>query len=79
MAIGLFVLIIAKSSFPMFNPSSASERLINTTGNIGPQDSSFMWTNRTLDLMAQAFVIFTAAAGSLAILRIAEKKDNVND
>lgn len=79
MTIGLFVLIIAQSPFPTFNPSFASERLINTAGNLGPQDSSFMWTNRTLDLMTQAFVIFAAAAGSLAVLRADERKENVND
>lgn len=77
--IGFFVLIIAQSPFPTFSPSSASGRFINVTENIGPKDSSFMWTYRTLDLMAQAFVIFTAAVGCLALLRITEKKDNTND
>ena len=78
--IGFFVLIIAQSPFPTFSPSSStSERFINVTENIGPKDSSFMWTYRTLDLMAQAFVIFTAAVGCLALLRITEKKDNPND
>ena len=77
--VGLFLIIIAHSPFSTFNPSFASNRLINTTGNIGPQDSSFMWTNRTLDLMVQAFVVFAAAAGCLAVLRIDEKKEDVND
>lgn len=77
--IGFFGLIIAQSPFPTFSSSSTSERFTNVTENIGPKDSSFMWTYRTLDLMAQAFVIFTAAVGCLALLRITEKKDNTND
>ena len=77
--VAFFGLIIAQSPFPKFSPSSRSERFINVTENIGSEDSSFMWTNRTLDLMAQAFVIFAAAVGCLALLRITEKKDNTND
>lgn len=79
LTIALFALIIAQSPFPAFKFASSSDRFINVTQDIGPKDSVFMWTDRTLDLVAQAFVIFAAAAGSLAILRTASKEDDEND
>lgn len=75
----LFALIIVQSPFPVFKFASSSDRFINVTQDIGPRDSVFMWTDRTLDLVAQAFVIFAAAAGSLAILRTTHKKEDAND
>jgi len=77
--IALFALIIIQTPFPTFKFASSSNRFINVTQDIGPSDSSFMWTNRTLDLVAQAFVIFAAAAGSLAILRTTSKEEETND
>jgi len=77
--IGLFALILSQSAFPIFKfAASSSDRFINVTQNVGKQDSDFMWTSRTLDLAAQAFVIFAAAAGCLAILRV-EKKEHESD
>ena len=76
--IGLFALILSQSAFPIFKFASSSDRFINVTQNVGKQDSDFMWTSRTLDLAAQAFVIFAAAAGCLAILRV-EKKEHESD
>ena len=75
----LLGLIIAQSPFPVFKYSPASNRLIDVTQEVGPADSSFMWTNRTLDLSAQAFVIFAAAVGALAMLRIEDKEDDKSD
>jgi hypothetical protein len=76
MTVVLFILIMAQSPFPIFSPLSLGSHFINATGSVGPEDSSFMWTSRTLDLVTQAFVIFAAAAGCLALLRITEKKDD---
>lgn len=76
--IGFFALIILQSPFPVFNGSS-SDHFIGTNQNIGVQDSEFMWTSRTVDIAAQAFVIFAAAAGCLALLRIEGKEDESND
>jgi hypothetical protein len=75
----LLGLIVAQTPFPVFRYASASNRFIDVTQEVGPTDSSFMWTNRTLDLSAQAFVIFAAAVGSLAMLRIEEKEDDKSD
>jgi hypothetical protein len=70
--LGMF---IAQNSFPAFLYAPSDEqRLVNVTQPIGPAESDFMWKNRSTDLIAQAFVLFVAAAGCLAILRIDENK-----
>ena len=79
LTIALFALIALQSPFPVFKFASSSDRFINVTQDIGPKDSVFMWTYRTLDLVAQAFVIFAAAAGSLALLRTTHKEEDAND
>ena len=79
LTLALFALIVLQSPFPVFKFASSSDRLINVTQDIGPKDSFFMWTYRTLDLVAQAFVIFAAAAGCLAILRTTSKEEDEND
>lgn len=76
--VGLFALLLVRSPFPVFSPLSSGDRFINATGSVGPQDSSFMWTNLSLDLLAQAFVVFAAAAGCLALLRTAEKDGEID-
>lgn len=79
LAVVFFCMILAQTPFPVFKYASASDRFINVTQNVGPADSVFMWNSRTLDLMAQAFVIFAAAAGCLALLRTSDKEDNAGD
>ncbi len=70
LAIGLSVSIATNFAFPTFRYASPSDHLIDVNEDIGQQDSEFMWTNRTLDLMAQAIVIFSAAAACLVMLRV---------
>jgi len=41
----------------------------STAANIGQQASSFLWTYRVLDVLAQAFLVFIAAACCIAMLR----------
>lgn len=65
---------IVQNSFPTFLYASSHERLANVTQPIGEAESNFMWTSRYTDLIAQAFVLFAAAAGCLAILRIEENE-----
>jgi hypothetical protein len=79
LAIGLSVSLVIQFPFPTFKYASPSNRFINVTEDVGPQDSQFMWSNRTLDLMAQAIVIFAAAAGCLAMLRVTQRENNTND
>ena len=79
LAIGLSVSLVIQFAFPTFKYASPSKRFINVTEDVGPQDSQFMWSNCTLDLMAQAIVIFAAATGCLAMLRVTQKENNAND
>jgi hypothetical protein len=65
---------IAQNSFPAFSYASSDERLEGVTQPIGTVESNFMWHYRSTDLIVQAFVLFAAAAGCLAILRMEENK-----
>jgi hypothetical protein len=76
MAIAFLTLIIIQHNFPAFEYATTSNHYVNITQDIGQENSRFMWTNRNVDLIAQAFVIFAAAAASLAMLRIEEKKEH---
>ncbi len=68
------VLIAGQTPFPAFNYATQTSQYLNATSNIGPEDSQFMWTNYDLTLIAQAFVLFAAAAAALALLRADEKE-----
>jgi hypothetical protein len=70
MVLGVF---IVQNSFPAFLYASP-RRLASVTQPIGEAESNFMWSYRNTDLIAQAFVLFAAAAGCLAILRIEENE-----
>lgn len=74
LAIGVSALTIAQSPFPLFGSAPGTDRLISVNSDVGPNDSRFLWNNLTLDLLAQAFLIFAAAAGCLALLRTDEKE-----
>ena len=74
-----FVFVTNQSPFPAFKHASQTSHYVNTTSNIGPEDSQFMWTNYDLTLIAQAFVLFAAAAAALALLRANDKEDSEHD
>lgn len=57
-------LLVINHEFPIL--SSAETVEIETT--------DFLWTYRLIDMMAQAFVLFAAAACCVAVLRNEEKK-----
>jgi hypothetical protein len=75
LAIGVIVLTISQTPFPMFSSAPGPDRLVNASANVGLNDSRFLWNNLPLDLLAQAFLIFAAAAGCLALLRGDEEKE----
>jgi len=72
-----FFTVVASNPFPTSQLASQSNvHPFVSTGsgsNIGKEDSQFMWTNLGTALAGSALVIFAAAAGCLAILRIEEK------
>ncbi len=76
LAVAVFVVVASQSPFPAFHYATQSDHYINVNANVGPADSQFMWTNYDLTLVAQAFVLFGAAAASLAMLRTDDKEDS---
>jgi hypothetical protein len=73
-AIAFLAIIVAQDTFPVFKYVVLPGNYINVTQNVGPESSNFMWTYRSIDLIAQAFALFAAAAGCLAMLRTEEKE-----
>jgi hypothetical protein len=63
-AVLIFSMLVVRSEFPAFDHVEPVE--IETT--------EFLWTYRLIDMIAQAFVLFAAAACCVAMLRIKEKK-----
>ncbi len=74
--ITIFIFVAMQTPFPAFKYASQTSHYLNTTSNIGPEDSRFMWTNYDLTLIAQAFVLFAAAAAALALLRTDFKEES---
>ena len=71
----VFSMLIVRYGFPVFEYASPSaERIKIETTAIGPEVSRFLWTYRLIDLIAQAFVLFAAAACCVAVLRAEKKK-----
>ena len=70
-----FSMLILEYTFPVFKYAShPTEPVGNETAIIGPEVSRFLWNYRVVDLIAQAFVLFAAAACCVALLRTKEKK-----
>lgn len=74
-ALAVFLVFIAQTAFPAFRYAAPSRTLIDVSKPIGPEVSAFMWEYRSIDLLAQVFVLFGAAAGCLAMLRAGGKKE----
>ncbi len=68
-AIAAMVAFVLQSPFGSFSYSASNDRFIGIGQNIEEGDSSFMWSYRSTDFMAQAFAIFAAAVACLAMLR----------
>ncbi len=69
LAIALFVMVPFQQEFPVFNPSNQTSSFVSVNGEVGAEDSRFMWNNDGLALIAQAFVLFAAAAATLGLLK----------
>ena len=62
----IFSMLAVSYEFPMLDSAETVE--MKTT--------EFLWTYRLIDLIAQAFVLFAAAACCVAVLRAEEKNDS---
>jgi len=60
---------ISENRFPAFAYTEHIWSPVRVSESVGPDTASFMWSYRSIDLIAQAFVLFGAAVGCLAILR----------
>ncbi|MFQ6064614.1 MAG: hypothetical protein ACE5L6_03980 [Candidatus Bathyarchaeia archaeon] len=71
----VFSILVVTHEFPAFQYATSTEGLVKIDmSKIGLEVSQFLWTHRLLDLIAQAFVLFVAAACCVAILRVQEKE-----
>lgn len=75
LALAMLVLIVVQHPFEAFGYSLPADRLVPTSSDVGSEGSVFMWTYRSLDLIAQAFAIFAAAVACLAMLRVEKEGD----
>ena len=71
-AVVLFAVVAFQQNFPVFNSSQAANN-VNVAGDVGGEDSAFLWNNTGLALIAQAFVLFAAAAATFGLLRNGEE------
>ena len=79
LAVAVFAVVAAQSPFPAFKYATQTAHYVSVTQNatqVGPLDSQFMWNNNSLNLIAQAFVLFAAAAGTLALLNTNKSKES---
>lgn len=60
----IFSMLVVSHEFPIFDSAEI----------IGIETTEFLWTYRSIDLIAQAFVLFAAAACCVAVLRAEEKE-----
>ncbi len=60
----IFSMLVASHEFP----------ILNSTETAKMKTTEFLWTYRLIDLIAQAFVLFAAAACCVAMLRAGEKE-----
>jgi hypothetical protein len=71
----VFSMLIVRYEFPDFTSEDLPEELVEIEAStIGPEVSRFLWDYRVIDLIAQAFVLFAAAACCVALLRTEERK-----
>jgi cell division protein FtsX len=73
-AIVSFTAFILQTPFESFAYSNSHGHFIDVDGNVGAEDSRFLWSYRATDLMAQAIAIFAASVACLAMLRGVEKE-----
>ena len=67
-AISVFI-FVSENSFPAFSLAENHWKPIEVSTHMDIETARFIWNYRSLDLIAQVFVLFGASLGCLAILR----------
>ena len=67
-AIVVALIMINEQEFPLFKYAE-SRTLINVGDDVGERSGIFLWKNRSLDLLIQAFVLLASAIGCVALFR----------
>lgn len=76
LAILVFWRLTVEYEFPLFEFAGPPTELVeDDVAVIGAEVSRFLWSDRVIDLIAQAFVLFAAAACCMAMLRNGGEKD----
>jgi hypothetical protein len=68
--------ILLSTGFPLFSTTVVETQLIDSSGNIGRETANILWNQRSLDLIAQAFLILASAACCVAMLRPLRRKED---
>jgi hypothetical protein len=76
--VGIMVIfsILFSTEFPLFSSAILETQLIDSSENIGRETANILWTQRYLDLIAQAFLILASAACCVAMLRPLRNKED---
>ncbi len=66
--------ISSGSTFELTNLEKFSQDFARAAPNVDVSTSKYLWSNRTLDVIIQAILVFGAAAGCIAMLRPAKER-----
>lgn len=69
LATSFFTIITYQNVFPALEYTLDKDHYLDLQTDVGQGYSLFLWENRSVDLIAQAFVMFAAAVSCLAIFR----------
>jgi multisubunit Na+/H+ antiporter MnhB subunit len=75
-AVASFAAFLLQFPFESFAYSTSPDHFIGVDKNIGAEESIFLWSFRSTDLMAQALAIFAASVSCLAMLRVVNKEES---
>ena len=69
--VGIIVIfsILFSTGFPLFSTTVFETQFVDSSENIGRETANILWNQRSLDLIAQAFLILASAACCVAMLR----------
>jgi len=64
-----FLYISSNGTFALTSFSNFSSEFVMSNSGVGLAASKYLWSDRTLDAVIQAILVFAAAAGCMAMLR----------